>query len=846
MNIQNAQLNNSNNFVQNSLSLLNEIKEDENLSPLFNRMKKEDEKIYDAIVGFNIVKSLIEYGASWNKSVNWKKDEVYEVLQNKLDQIEKASNKLKDKTKQKLQSEVQKELEGYIDGGVHNVAIHGNYASITLKDTKKEFKISEFLNSDFCQKNGISGFSTLHDDGKSGMHGFVHNNIRHYVVTDGSYEMTLNWYVNGEKCTIKIKIDKEGVEFIEGNITQDQKDQLKANRDVKIGGLFLDEIQFRQQKEKENEVQYSKDNNNRSFETARDVSVQDTKNLEVGSRATMSQSDNKNDLGYESQEESAQNEETPTLSGGGSFKKGIKHEQPSNSQQKGGHQPTTLSSRNNYGFPSSDSSDFTKSVIHNQNNRQRDKQYDNPTFTTLGYSASESQRPDKGVESNDSKIREENNQPLSALTSNSISDSGYSSPMSDQSQSQLDPKDLASNLEEEKLNQQKKNKEHRENSKGHDSETHIVSSQLVDKESKNTQFASPADQAMDELKEVLKKPDKGLKEPKQQVTERNIYKGSFSENILQEIKEDKPIYKWLKDKIENKEDNQNLNALEKKLSQKSNTAKDSFSESILEKIKEDKPVYKWLKDKIEGKENNQNLNALDKRLSQKSGQGNIIEKRNDDDSKHLSPTSTGGDTHVSATQLQKDSRRSGKEPEEEERNFQKTKEALEKWKKKRLNKYGKINENIKKASFDTQEKTQPHHTNDLTPFEELTQRLSQKSYGLKQINPKARHVSPQTRKHLIEAGLLKDDSTNVKKVTEQENTDTNPATDKNRELHKLLEKDAAQLKVGVIEEEKEDTPTEYISSHDRNRIALSNKNKLLWTKHVKQQQEKDKDKGVSI
>lgn len=81
-------------------------------------------------------------------------------------------------------------MKAYIEGGVKEdgVKIYGNHASITLEDHKKEFKISEFLNSDFCQENEISGFSTLHSDGKSGMHGFVHK-IIHYVVTDGSYEM---------------------------------------------------------------------------------------------------------------------------------------------------------------------------------------------------------------------------------------------------------------------------------------------------------------------------------------------------------------------------------------------------------------------------------------------------------------------------------------------------------------------------------------------------------------------------------------------------------------------------------------------------------------------------------
>ncbi|QIT36661.1 hypothetical protein [Wolbachia endosymbiont of Brugia pahangi] len=101
--------------------------------------------------------------------------------------------------------------------------MYGNHASIKLEDNKKEFKISEFLNSDFCQKNGISGFSTLHRDEKSGMHGFVaeegegkdKRKVRHYVVTDGSYEITLNWPVNGETHVIKIRIYPDGEKLTE-------------------------------------------------------------------------------------------------------------------------------------------------------------------------------------------------------------------------------------------------------------------------------------------------------------------------------------------------------------------------------------------------------------------------------------------------------------------------------------------------------------------------------------------------------------------------------------------------------------------------------------------------------
>ncbi|NUY39466.1 hypothetical protein GO684_02015 [Wolbachia endosymbiont of Litomosoides brasiliensis] len=256
--------------------------------PLFDKVKRECDPIHNARVSFNIAKSLIERGANWNK------DEVYEVLQEEFNKMERAQ--------QELEKEAERVLSRYIidddvKGIVKGVSIYGNHASITLGDNKKEFKISEFLNSGFCQKNGISGFSTLHSNGKSEMHGFVteegegkdKRKVRHYVVIDGLYEMTLNWYdKEGKKCTIKINIDANGIKFIEGNMTQEQlKDSSKANWAVKIGGLFLHEIEFR--KTRENEI-------NTSFKTAtkivnRSIQVTDI-NREVGSQNAMTSTTN--------------------------------------------------------------------------------------------------------------------------------------------------------------------------------------------------------------------------------------------------------------------------------------------------------------------------------------------------------------------------------------------------------------------------------------------------------------------------------------------------------------------------------------------------------------------------
>nr|WP_240991850.1 hypothetical protein [Wolbachia endosymbiont of Glossina morsitans morsitans] len=243
--------------------------------PLFDKIKKEDDPIYNARVDFNTVKFLTKH-ANWNWDEEENKDKAYGVILQKCDKTKKAG--------QELESEVKERLKEYVDD-VAGVSIYGNHASITLGDNKKEFKISEFLNSDFCEKNEISGFSTLHSDGKSGMHGFVAEEegkkIRHYVITDGSYEMTLKWYAEGKECKIKIKIDANGVDLVKGD--DFSLERLEVNRDVKIGGLFLHEIQFREKGQgKANEMQHNKDSNELSSETTtridvnRGVSVQAT------------------------------------------------------------------------------------------------------------------------------------------------------------------------------------------------------------------------------------------------------------------------------------------------------------------------------------------------------------------------------------------------------------------------------------------------------------------------------------------------------------------------------------------------------------------------------------------
>ncbi|WP_225247197.1 coiled-coil domain-containing protein [Wolbachia pipientis] len=117
------------------------------------------------------------------------------------------------------------------------------------------------------------------------MHGFVsEEGIRHYVVTDGAYEMTLNWCdEDGKKCTIIINIDANGIELIERNRVTD--DQLKANKDVKIGNLFLYQIKFRNKEKgnhKSSEIVIENGNRNINIKTTQEIE-RGSKEAQIGS-----------------------------------------------------------------------------------------------------------------------------------------------------------------------------------------------------------------------------------------------------------------------------------------------------------------------------------------------------------------------------------------------------------------------------------------------------------------------------------------------------------------------------------------------------------------------------------
>ncbi|WP_265044404.1 hypothetical protein [Wolbachia endosymbiont (group A) of Epirrhoe alternata] len=872
--------------------------------PLFDKIRKEDDPIYNARVDFNTVKFLTKH-ANWNWDEEENKDKAYGVILQKCDKTKKAG--------QDLESEVKERLKEYVDD-VAGVSIYGNHASITLGNNKKEFKISEFLNSDFCEKNEISGFSTLHSDGKSGMHGFVAEEegkkIRHYVVTDGSYEMTLKWYAEGKECKIKIKIDANGVDLVKGD--DFSLERLEVNRDVKIGGLFLHEIQFREKGQgKVNEVQHNKDSNELSSETTtridvnRDVSVQATditrkkedhhshfgpqsnsrrqsydsgigkdfddkiNSQEAKEKRELRQAAREANSGgqvYNLQslfEENPQNKKTPLplppRTSSLPPKKGVFDEQ--GGAKSGSQKPDDL--RENEQTPnnqqkgatsdSSDSSTFTKSVSHNQDNRQEDERYDNPTF---GHAVPGSQKPDRSEQTpNDQQQpktqQQEGNskgdllQDIRNFKKNNLRHIDVDDRKASIAGSRKNnPSPLETLKDRIPYSSSPDNSDNQDASdaKWKESEQPLSATALNNKS--DSGYSSPTHDNNEQSQvnpEQLKKSLENIEQSDQ----------TPPENLLKEIRD------------RSQQDNRGLRQVDPtdKLSQ---DKEDGLQKDDLADVKI-----------VEGPT-----------VSVSASTPNSIS-----DSGYISPTNSDSKSQTDLKQVGR-----------------------------------KLEEHIRQSN--------------LTLFEELKNTLGQENLGLKPADQT--QISEETKKRLREVGLLKDSSTDIKAndsgysspthdnneqsqvnpeqlkksleniepkeigdtselkgalgnpdkglrepaqqatkenipkdsfsenilekigegkqydpirkwlektVAERENNDTNPTVDKNSELYKLLEKDEAQLKAGVIEEERGDTLTEHTDGYDRNRIALANRNKrpLDWAKQVAEsQQKKDTNKGISI
>ncbi|WP_341818446.1 hypothetical protein [Wolbachia endosymbiont (group B) of Ennomos erosarius] len=881
----------------------------ERIQEFFPLFDKKDDPIYNARVDFNTVKFLTER-ADWDWNEDKDKNKACGVILQECDKT--ARQELEDKAKEELNKYITSANNINDDVEDKKVSIYGNHASITLEDNKKEFKISEFLNSDFCQKNGISGFSTLHSDGKSGMHGFVAEEggkkIRHYVVTDGSYEMTLNWYVNGEKCTIKINIDKDGIELIEGNgVTEDQ---LKANKDVKIGGLFLHEIEFRE-KGKVNEVQHDgKDNQalNKSSEIAiksnsRDIEQEVKKpvqkhqathmNREIGSQTpplpplrTTPEKDVFNEQGSGSQKPDGLrgNEQTP------------------NNRQKGATTVSRSDSRDNYDFPSSDPSDsstFTKSVSHNQDNRQEDERYDNPTF---GHAVPGSQKPDRSEQTPNDQQKGATSDPSDSSTfTKSVSHNqdnrqedgrydnptfGYAVPGSqkpdrseqtpnDQQQPEIPQQEgnSKSDLLQEIRNFKKNNLRHTD---VYDRETSIAGSR------KNN--PSPLETLKDRI------PYSPSPDPDIYNSDNQSASGAEWKESEQSFSVPKPNSKsdsgsssqiHAQPQVDPEQPKRSLENIE----QSDQTPPENLLKEIRDRSQQDNrglrqvdPTDKLSQDKEDGlqKDNLADVKTVEgPTVNVSASTPNSIS-----DSGYISPTNNDSksqtdlkqvgrklEEHINLTLFEELKNTLGQEnlglkPADQSQISEETK--------KRLREDGLLKDSSTDVKTNDSGYSSPIHANheqsqvnpeqlkaslmnveqkDDTLLTEFTSKLDKETqkFPLKPVDQ--RGISEQTKEHLLAAWLLKDSSTDVKTVAERENPDTSPTVDKNSELYKLLEKDKIQLEVGVIKEEREDTLTEHTDSYDRDRIALGNRNKrpLDWTKRIAEsQQKKDTNKGISI
>ncbi|WP_265036099.1 hypothetical protein [Wolbachia endosymbiont (group A) of Anomoia purmunda] len=886
---------------------------------LFNERKKEDDPIYNARVDFNTVKFLTERtNWDWNKD----KDEACGVILQECDKTNKARQELEDKAKEELNKYIT--IANNINDDVKDkkVSIYGNHASITLEDNKKEFKISEFLNSDFCQKNGISGFSTLHSDGKSGMHGFVaeegegkeKRKVRHYVVTDGSYEMTLNWYVNGEKCTIKINIDKDGVELIEGNgVTEDQ---LKANKDVKIGGLFLHKIEFgKKGKAQESEVQH----NTSSFETTirrdvkrdvkRDVSIQATditrkkedhhshfgpqsnirrqsydsgigkdfddkiNSQEAKEKRELRQAARKANSGgqvYNLQslfEENPQNKKTPpqvptrtsslppekdVFNEQGRSKLGSQkpddlreNEQTPNNQQKGEHQPTTVSSGNNYGFPSSDPSDFTKSVSHNQDNRQKDERYYNPTFATFEHAVPGSQKPDRSEQTPNDQQQPKTQQQEGNSKGDLLQDIRN---FKKNNLRHIDVDDREASIagsRKNNLSPLETLKDRIPYSPSPDNSDNQDASDAKWKESEQPLSATALNNKSDSgySSQIHAQPQVDPEQPKRSLENIEQSDQTPPENLLKEIRD------------RSQQDNRGLRQVD---------STDKLSQDKEDELQKDDLADVKI---VEGPT-----------VSVSASTPNSIS-----DSGYISPTNSDSKSQTDLKQV-------GRKLEEYIRQsnltlFEELKNTLgqenlglkpadqsqiSEETKKRLREVGLLKDSSTDIKANDSGYSSPTHANheqsqvnpgqlkaslmnveqrDDTLLTEFTSKLDKETqkFPLKPVDQK--EMSEQTKERLSEAGLLKDGLADVQTVAEQKNADTNLTIDNSSNLYKLLEKDEAQLKAGVIEEERGDTLTEHTDGYDRNRIALANRNKrpLDWAKQVAEsQQKKDTNKGISI
>ncbi|APR98198.1 hypothetical protein [Wolbachia endosymbiont of Folsomia candida] len=110
---------------------------------------------------------------------------------------------------------------------------------VVLSDNAKEINMTDLLNGDVCKRYNVRTITFCLPD-KSNTRGIRlridENGVKIYEVANGSYQMTLKWYVEGKECNIKINIHDNGrVELVEGKgVTPEQ---LAANN-VRVGRQY--------------------------------------------------------------------------------------------------------------------------------------------------------------------------------------------------------------------------------------------------------------------------------------------------------------------------------------------------------------------------------------------------------------------------------------------------------------------------------------------------------------------------------------------------------------------------------------------------------------------------------
>ncbi|AGK00345.1 MULTISPECIES: hypothetical protein [Wolbachia] len=110
---------------------------------------------------------------------------------------------------------------------------------IALNDYIKEVNLHDILSGNMCKKYDVKTVTLLLPDQKTrGVRCQIDKDgARIYEVANGSYQMALKWYVDGQECKIKILISDDGtIKPIEGNgVTEEQ---LRANQEVKVGRQY--------------------------------------------------------------------------------------------------------------------------------------------------------------------------------------------------------------------------------------------------------------------------------------------------------------------------------------------------------------------------------------------------------------------------------------------------------------------------------------------------------------------------------------------------------------------------------------------------------------------------------